>query len=59
MLLNKNEMVPVFVDVGLEGPLQAIWGFGKLTIIVGTMEEQLTSQICLELLILKEVTELK
>lgn len=23
-------MLPVFIVVGLEGPLQAIWGWGKL-----------------------------
>ena len=49
----------MFIVVGFEGPLQAIRGLGKLTIVVGTMEELLPSPVCLKLSILKEATELK
>lgn len=52
-------MFSVCIVVGLEGPLLAIWDFGKFTIVVRTIEELLLSPVCLKLLLLKEVTELK
>lgn len=55
MLLNKNEMVPVFTVVGLQGPLQVVYDFGKLKIVIATM----SSLMCLKPLNLKEIIELK
>lgn len=52
-------MIPVFTVVELEGPLQAIRSFGKLKIVLGNVVGLLPSLLCLKLLILKEVTELK
>lgn len=55
----KDEMVPAFTVVELEGPLQAIRSLGKLKIVLGNVVGLLPSLLCLKLLIVKEVTKLK
>lgn len=55
LFLNKDEMFLVFTVVGLQGPLQVIYDFGKPNIVIAT----LYSLICLKLLNQKEVIEFK
>ena len=49
----------MFTEVGLQGPLQAGCGFGKLKTVPGTEKLLLPSPVGLKLLILKEATKLK